>query len=176
MISNAWRERLTYTVMSVFLAWHSLAIVVAPAPSSVMVQVLRGVLQPYLSLLRLDNVWNFFAPTFGSMGMSQFSYVIEDKTGKQLNFTPEAEFGRLHPRFFWFRGWYDAIIDNPDDYAVIAASLYCRKHATLNPVSITLLEIEENEFKRTDFFAGKHRWDSEFVTVKTIKQVKCPAE
>jgi hypothetical protein len=176
MISNEWRKRLTYTAMSVFLAWHTLAIVVAPASSSVTAQGIRGVLQPYLSLFRLDNVWNFFAPPHGDMGMSQFRYVIEDKAGTKFNFMPEEEFSGLHPSYFWFRGWYNAIIDNPDQYADIAAAMYCKKHASLSPVSITLLEIEENEFKRSDFLAGKKRWDSEFVTVKTIKQVKCPAE
>jgi len=177
MISKAWRERLTYTVMSVFVAWHSLAIVVAPAPgNSVTVQELRVLLQPYLTLLRLDNVWNFFAPTVGSMNMSQFRYVIEDKTGEKLTFLPEAEFSGLNSSYLWFKAWYNAISYNPEDYADIAAALYCRKHASLHPVSITLLEIQENDFTQTDFLAGKQRWDPEFVTVNTIKHVKCPAE
>jgi hypothetical protein len=177
MISNAWRERLTYTVMSVFVAWHSLAIVVAPAPgNSVTVQELRVLLQPYLTLLRLDNVWNFFAPPVGSMNMSQFRYVIEDKSGEKLTFMPEAEFSGLNSSYLWFKAWYNAITDTPEDYADIAAALYCRKHPLLHPVSITLLEIKENDFTPTDFLAGKQRWDPEFVTVNTIKHVKCPAE
>ncbi len=176
MISNAWRERLTYAAMSVFVAWHSIALIVAPAPASSATQGLRVALQPYLSLLRLDNPWNFFAPYFGSMHTSQFRYVIEDKTGKELTFMPEAEFGRFDPGYFWFRGWYNAIIDNPEDYAGIAAALYCHKHASLNPASITLLEIQENDFTHTDLLVGKQRWDPEFVTGKTIKHVTCPAE
>src|SRR5262249_20400008 len=177
MVSNAWRERLTYIVMAVFVAWHSLAIVVAPAPeSSVTVQGLRNLLRPYLTLLRLDNAWDFFSPTVDSMRMSQFRYVIEDKAGDKHTFMPEAEFSGLNPSYFWFRDWQGAVIDNPDDYADIAAALYCRKHASLHPASITLLEIQEKEFTRTDFLAGKQRWDPEFVTVNTIKHVKCSAE
>ena len=160
MISKAWRERLTYAVMSAFVAWHTLALVVAPVPgNSVTVQGLRVLLQPYLSLLRLDNPWNFFAPVFGTMNMSQFRYVVEDKAGEKLTFMPEAEFSGLFPSYFWFRGWYNAIIDHPDDYADIAGALYCRKHASLHPVSITLLEVQENDFTRADFLAGKQRWD-----------------
>ena len=177
MISNAWRERLTYAVMSAFVAWHTLALVVAPAPpSSVTAQGLRVLMQPYLSLLRLDNPWNFFAPPFGSLRMSQFRYVIEDKTGEKHNFMPESEFSGLSPSYFWFRGWYDEIIANPETYADIAAALYCRKHASLHPVSITLFEIQEKDFTQTDFLAGQHRWDPAFVTEKTIKQVTCPLE
>ncbi|HSP51173.1 MAG TPA: hypothetical protein VLN61_13545 [Pseudolabrys sp.] len=178
MILNAWRQRLTYTVMSVFVAWHSLAIVVAPAPeSSVTVKGLRILLQPYLTLLRLDNAWNFFAPTVGNIfTFRQFRYVIEDKAGEKLTFIPGAEFSGLNPSYFWFRAWHGAIIDNPEDYADIAAALYCRKHASLHPVSITLLEIQAKYFTQNDFLAGKQRWDPEFVTMNTIEHVKCPAE
>ena len=175
MISNTWRERLTYAAMSVFVAWHTLALVVAPAPgSSVTVQGLRVVLQPYLSLLRLDNGWNFFAPYSGSLNMSQFRYVIEDRAGEKRTFTPEAEFSTISLSYFWFRGWYDEIIDHPEDYADIAVALYCREHASLHPMAITLLEIQENAFTHTDLLAGKERWDPEFVTEKTIKHATCP--
>jgi hypothetical protein len=177
MISKTWRERLTYTVMSAFVAWHSLALVGAPAPeSSVTAQELRVLLQPYLSLLRLDNPWNFFAPASGRLYQSQFRYVIEDKAGEKHTFMPEAEFGAFDPAYFWFRGWYVVIIENPDKYADSAAAFYCRKQASLRPASITLLEVEEKDFTPSDFLAGKSRWDPEFVNVKTIKNATCPAE
>jgi hypothetical protein len=175
-ISQAWRERLTYTVMSIFVAWHTLALVVAPAPVSVTSQNLRVPLQPYLSLLMLDNAWNFFAPYFGSMHMSRFAYTIEDKAGKSISFYPEEEFGRLSPSYFLFRGWYTEITDKPEDYADLAGAMYCRKHAMLQPVSVTLLDIQEKFFSQNDFLAGKQRWDPEFVTVNTVKRVTCPAE
>jgi hypothetical protein len=176
MISDRGRKRLTYTAMSLFLAWHTLALVVAPAPiSSLMANRLRVALQPYLSLLRLDNPWNFFAPSSGRLNTSQFRYLIEDKTGQKRIFMPEAEFSGFGAGYFWFRGWYNEIIDHPDDYADIAAALYCRKHATLYPVSVTLLELQEKDFMQTDFLAGKDRWSPEFVTEKIIRRVPCPA-
>jgi hypothetical protein len=176
MISHVWRERLTYTVMSLFVAWHTLALVLAPAPISVTSLQLRVLLKPYLSLLRLDNPWNFFAPYFGSMQMSRFGYTIEDKDGKSVHFYPEEEFGWFSPSYFWFRGWYNEIIDKPEDYAGLAGAMYCRKHAALQPVSVTLLDIQEKVFSQDDFLAGKQRWDPEFLTVNTIKRVTCPAE
>jgi hypothetical protein len=175
MISETWRKRLTYTAMSVFLAWHTLALIVAPAPlTSVSDKGLRVLLQPYLSAFRLDSPWNFFAPYTGSLNMSQFRYAVEDKVGEKHTFMPETEFSRLSPSYFWFRGWYNEIIDHPEDYADNAAALFCKKHAWMHPVSITLLEIQENDFTYTDFLAGKERWSPEFVTEKTIKQVSCP--
>ena len=176
MISHWWRERLTYTVMSIFVAWHTLALVAAPAPPSAASQRLRVLMQPYLSLLRLDNPWNFFAPYSGSMQVSRFGYIIEDKTGKNLTFDPEAEFSWYSPSYLWFTDWHNEIVDKPEDYAGIAGAFFCRTHAPLHPVSITLLDIQENEFTPKDFLAGKQPWDPEFVTVNTIKRVPCPAE
>jgi hypothetical protein len=178
MISKTLRMRLAYTAMSVFAVWHTLALVVAPAPpASLIAQRSRVLLQPYLSLLRLDNPWNFFAAAdAGRMSMSQFRYAVEDKAGEKHTFMPEADFRLFDPAYFWFRGWYNAIIDNPEDYADIAGAWYCQKRASLSPVSVTLLEMQEKDFTRTDFLAGKDRWATEFVTVNTIKSVKCPVE
>jgi hypothetical protein len=54
MISKQWRERLGYAAMSVFVGWHTLAMVVAPAPEeSALVKSLHGLLQPYLALFNL---------------------------------------------------------------------------------------------------------------------------
>src|SRR4051812_37063089 len=103
MISHAWRKRLAYTAVSVFVVWHTLAMIVAPAPeTSVTVQGLRALLQPYLTLLRLDNTWDFFAPTVGHM--SEFRYVIENEAGEKFTFVQEeAEFSRFNPSYFLFR-------------------------------------------------------------------------
>jgi hypothetical protein len=174
MISNVWRQRLIYTAMSAFVAWHGLAMAVAPMPErSATGHGLRALLQPYLTLLRLDNGWDFFSPIV--FNMYQFRYVIEDQSGKQLTFIPDTEFSRLHPSYFWIRGWHNAIIDNPEDYADIAAAHYCQRQASLHPVAITLLKVEEKDFTPADLLAGKQRWDPEFLTISTIKHVKCPS-
>jgi hypothetical protein len=53
MISKHWRERLTFTAMSVFVAWHATATILAPAPNNGVIAIaLRPIFQPYLSLFR----------------------------------------------------------------------------------------------------------------------------
>ena len=172
MISKPWRERLTYVAMSAFVGWHTLAMVIAPAPdSSVIVQSVRGLFQPYLTLFRLDNLWDFFAPTVGKG--SQFRYIVEDGAGNRHTFVPAADLSWFHPGYFWFRSWYYAIIETPELYADSAAALLCRKHAALHPISITLLEIQEGDFTRDDQLDGKHPMDPEFITVNTLKRATC---
>jgi hypothetical protein len=173
MIWKPWRERLLYLAMSVFVVWHTLAIVVAPAPdSSVMVQSLRRLLHPYLSLFRLDNKWDFYAPNIGKG--HQFRYIVEDAAGTSRTFMPTDDLNPYHPMHWWFRAWYDAIIDQPDVYGDAAAARLCRQHAALQPVAVTLLSLEEKDFSPADHLSGKHPLDSDFVTVNTLKRVKCP--
>jgi hypothetical protein len=172
MISKRWRERLTYVAMSAFVAWHALATVLAPAPdASDADQALRIAFQPYLSLFKLDNQWDFFAPNVGSG--SQFRYIVEDVDGNQHPFMPDRELSWFHPRFFWFRSWFNAIFDASDVYADSAGAFFCRKHAALHPVSVILLEAEQGGFTPEDQLAGKRPLDPEFVTVTTVKKVEC---
>jgi hypothetical protein len=173
MIAQRWRERLTYAAMSAFLAWHTVAIVLAPAPdTSGAATALRAVFQPYLSLFRLDNQWDFFAPRVDRA--FQLRYIVEDSAGNHHPFVPDRELNESHPSFFWLRRWYIAILDKPATYADLAAAYFCRQHAALHPVAIVLLDAEQQrDFTPEDQADGKHPLDQEFVTVTTVKKVAC---
>ncbi len=65
-----------------FVAWHSIAMVVAPAPStSDLIKMLRTVLDPYLHFFRLDNDWNFFAPDVGEEGRDPLGVILRCDRG-----------------------------------------------------------------------------------------------
>jgi hypothetical protein len=171
MIWSSWRQPLTYLVMSAFVAWHTMAMVIAPAPDSSLVRTLRPVFQPYLTFFRLDNPWNFFAPPFSG---AQLRYTIEDAAGVSHAFTPSEQLNWFHPDSILFWDWHHRIIDNPDLYADRAGAWLCREHASLHPVSITFFGYEQNDFTPADQLSGKHPLDPEFVTVKAVKTVQCP--
>jgi hypothetical protein len=173
MISGKLRERLLYAVMSAFLAWHTVAMVIAPAPEeSDVVRLARTALQPYLTFFRLDNQWDFFAPTVGEG--TRLRYDIQDRTGKTHAFLPASDLRWYDPSFLWFRSWYYRIIDNPDDYAEAAAAVLCRKHAALQPLAITFYEVQEEKFTREDYLAGKKRMDPGFFSVQMLRGMRCP--
>src|SRR5262249_28767699 len=125
MISKPWRG-LVYTALSAFLVWHTLAIVVAPAPhSSVIAASLRRLLQPYLTLLKLENQWNFYAPNAGRG--HQLRYVVEDAAGVGHSFTPSDDLSWAHALQWSVRALYDWIAESPDTYGDAAAAMLCRK-------------------------------------------------
>ena len=174
MISMRWRRRLTYLIMSLVVGWHSIAVMVAPAPdSSATVQTLRFLVQPYLSLFRLDNKWNFFVPVGKHM---QFRYVVEDTAGKRHVFIPVEEASGSLPRYvMWreFKYFHEGVMEAPEVRGDAFAALLCRRHASLNPVSISLLQVQELDFSPEDYLYGRRPLDPEFVTVNTLADIKC---
>src|SRR5262249_12771307 len=126
-----WRRRLTYLLMSMVVGWQALAIVISPAPgNSEAVQALQSLLKPYLSALRVDNSWVFFAPNVHKQTL--FRYIVEDTAGKEHRFTPQRGPVRSLPAYaMWreFRYLYEGILVNVDDRGDAAGALLCRKHA-----------------------------------------------
>ena len=65
------------------------------------------------------------------------------------------------------------IMEAPDTYADFAAQYFCRKQATLKPISVTLLQVVENDYWPDDRLLGKQPRDPDYVTVNTLKTVEC---
>jgi hypothetical protein len=172
MILQHWRTRAAYAAMSAFLAWHTAATLIAPAPAvSEGVQALRVAFQPYLSLFQLDNTWDFFAPDVGTG--SVLRYIVVDSRGRHHVFTPIQDLNRFHPSSYWFRFSHNAVIRSPETYGDSAGAVLCKQHASLQPVSVILVQVEEGDFSPEDHLAGKHPMDPEFVTLSTLKRVEC---
>jgi hypothetical protein len=174
LTSKPWRERLTYTAMSLLVVWHTLAMVVESSPDSVITRGARLLFHPYLSLFGLDNNWGFFAPNVNE-GV-QFRYVVEDAAGDRHTFIPADALSRFLPTSIWVKDRYKAVMTLPETYGDAAAASLCRDHASLHPVTITLLKIEQKDYWPEDRLNGKHPLDPEFVDVNTLKTVRCPKE
>jgi hypothetical protein len=165
-------KRLTYAAMSILLIWHTFVMVIGPAPANLIVGTARWLAQPYLTFFGLQNEWGFFAPTV-SPGY-RFSYVIEDAAGEKHTFTPADSLNNLYPDSIWKRDHYTMIMTMPEVYGDAAGADLCLEHASLNPANVTLLEIEQKEFRPGDLRKGKRPTDAEFAKEKTLRTVTCP--
>src|SRR4051812_18729755 len=169
-----WGQRSRYAVMSLFVVWHTIAMVLAPFQAdagSATPPSLQFLVQAYQTLFRLESSWAFFAP----VGRSHvFRYVIEDAEGNNHTFTPIKDFKWYHPRYGWFERAYWGLMINPELFGDYYAEFFCGKHASLKPTSITLQEILEENFRPEDHLRGKHPLDSEYVTEETLKELDCP--
>jgi hypothetical protein len=167
------RTRLAYAAMSIFLVWHTTAMALTVLPSSAISTTVRAIFAPYITLLRLDNDWGFFAPNVGA-GYS-FRYVIEDANGGFHTFAPADALSRYSPASIWFRDRYRTIVTAPRIFAKTFAESLCRKHAALRPVSVTLQSVDQLDFWPEDRLAGKSPFDPEFVNVRTLRKAPCAA-
>lgn len=168
------RERLVYMVMSAFVVWHAMAIMIAPASdNSALSQSLRRVFNPYLSLFRLNSKWDFYAPNVARGHLLR--YTVERADGDPRTFTPTDAWNWHHPGYWWFRAWDDAVIAFPDRYADRAIAALCRRHADLRPTAIALQLVQQQGFAPADHLAGRHPLDAAFVVESILKQAPCPA-
>ena len=80
------RRKTIITVQSLFLLWHSLALVVGPAPGSYSMGKVYPIFKPYLQFLQIDTTWGFFSPEPGTGIVLR--YDVEDSSGREYYFKP----------------------------------------------------------------------------------------
>jgi hypothetical protein len=173
--TSSLRERIIYGLMSAFVAWHTLAIMVGPAPrDSDMARALRPLIDPYLNLIYLNVDWGFFAP----VGMTfEIHYKIENAAGKTHNVYPTRGMTDFHPSTLWtkdhLRGVAEGLKNEGAKQRIIAG--ICTRYVAMKPVKITIVETkEEKYFAPTDYLAGKKVLDKEFASVEILGAGVCP--
>lgn len=174
MNSKLVKKRFAYAAMSFLIVWHVIAMAVAPAPDS---QIKRSVgvwFNPYLTLLGLDNEWGFFAPDIPAS--FEFRYVVEDAVGKRHEFDARDQWSSLQPTFIWFMDHYKTVMESVDELGEIAVAALCKEHASLNPVSVTLIDVQQKEFTPEDRLNGKSPLDPEFIELEPLEPVRCPGK
>jgi len=172
-LTATWRRGLIYTAMSALLAWHTLAMVVAPFDDNELTEGARKLLGPYLTILALDHGWSFFAP--GVENGIRFRYEVATGAGDLRTFVPSDELRWLSPIRRPTRDRFRELLDNPELYADVVGLALCRDHADLNPLSVTLVEVRQKDFWPADSLAGKSPIDPEFLTTTAVKTIPCPA-
>lgn len=173
-MTDTWWKRLSYPVMSLIVAWHTLAMFVAPMPdNSTALRWFRSFMNPYLHLLKLDNQWSFFAPNVGKQ--FQFRYIVEDAAGVEHQFVPLNEPSWSLPKYVrWreFKYLYDGVLDDPESRVQVVPQL-CKKHASLKPVAVSFVLVEELDFWPEDFRKGHRPLDPDFVRVSRLTNTSC---
>jgi hypothetical protein len=170
-----WRGRVVGLAASVFVVWHTLAMIVAPAPESALKRALVKIMHPYLTLLGFPETWGFYTPAIAPG--ERLQYIVENSAGNERAFTPTEElFSWFAPRYWWITWWHQTIMDSPERYAEFYAKLLCKEHAVLDPVSITLIQLEQKEFLPSDHLTGKDPTSPEFMTPNVLKHIRCPGK
>lgn len=160
--------------VSLFVSWHTLAMLVAAAPDSRLTASARTLFDPYLLFFGLDSQWGFFAPDVPNG--HDFRYAVETASGEQRLFRPSEEWNPLQPTFIWFRDRYKTVMQSFEDFAPAAVASICKQQAALNPVSVTLIDVTQKDFTPEDRLRGKSPLDPEFQEEEAMEPIRCPGK
>jgi hypothetical protein len=174
MKAKDFRARAAFAAMSLFVAWHSLAMLVAAAPDSRLTGSARTLFVPYRLFFGLDSKWGFFAPDVPNG--HDFRYVVETASGERRLFRPSEQWSPLQPTFIWFRDRYKTVMESFEDFAPAAVASICKEQAALDPVSVTLIDITQKDFTPEDRLHGKDSLDPEFIEEQAMDPIRCPGK
>lgn len=163
---------LKYLIASVFVIWHSGALLIAPAPASYMFNEVRSWYEPYLSLLNLNNGWAFFAPDPGLGTLVQ--YIITDDHGKEHRFDFSRQLDRNAARFQRYTSMLETISKNVEPYTESAGLHLCNQHKALHPVQIQFRIYDINIVIPEDYLQGARPLDETNLDLKILEPIRCP--
>lgn len=167
------RRRIIVVTQSLFLLWHSLALVVGPAPGSYSMGKIYPAFKPYLEFLQMDNSWGFFSPEPGPGIVLR--YDIEDTSGREYHFKPFEGTDRtgsigLRRSALGYRLSLD------DSFKESFARLLCRKHANLASVKVRLILIRQKLLSPEAYASGHRPLDEDFIRADPSEPYACGPE
>jgi hypothetical protein len=170
-------QKILFVLTSMFLIWHTLALVIGPSPQSHLRDNLFGYFQPYLSLFRLNNAWAFYAPEPELGSVVNYKVIGEDGDAQEFDVYND-QLDRWSASYFRFNAFFNNIYWQSEVYRRYRNSYIqylCRRHAALNPESIVLVRINQTRLTHEDYLKGARPLDPEFIEVHTSQPVRCQA-
>ena len=165
-------KTLKLVAASVFVVWHTLAIVLAPAPASAAVLALYRFTRPYVHFFNLNNQWKYFV-RIGYGG--NVDYAVDGAEGEKARFTMPPQYDHRNLAYFQYFHIQNELFGGnpPQDLLKDLAHYYCRKHAVLNPRRVEFILRIQKEIKPDDFAKGFSPSDATFVREATLAPVEC---
>jgi hypothetical protein len=169
------RQKLLYFFASVFLIWHSFALVIGPAPQSYMRDGLYNIFKPYLSLFRLNNAWAFYAPEPDLGGVLNYKVINKDGDAHEFDIYAE-QLDKWSASYFRYNAFFNNIAWDSEEYRRYRESYtqyLCRRHSELSPQSIVLVRITQTPLSYKDYVNGARPLDPDFALAQPDEPARC---
>lgn len=166
-----------FVIFSVFIVWHLIGIsVVGPLYNRNPYSSLSNIYANYLSILRLNRAWPFYAPN-PQLGIIM-RYETVDALGKsQIHRLTEA-FGRYQHAYARYSNVFVYLFEDPDytrqrGFDKSVAGYLCRQHKNDDIKSINFIVLNQTEYTHLDYKQGKNPLDPEFIDRKVFGPYPC---
>lgn len=177
------RERLrkiTLGLMSVFIVWHMMAMmVVGPFHESKLRSSLYDIFKEYLWLVKLDGPWSFYAPNVAYGTIFRYETVSasgERKTHPLTEAKKKFEHGYVRNINFYLYFFFNPEYTRKQGYDKSVARHLCNKHAGEDVDQIIFRRYVQKRFTPQDYLMGKNPLDDEFLKFKVFGPYPCAGD
>lgn len=167
------RSALAELGLATVVAWHALAIAVAPYPGCRLKAAVHPWFEPYLRAFYLEHDWRFFGPLPAAGRLLRARVTDGDGAIHEIPLTEAAS--RESPLFFRRLRLWDAVGPaRPETTRSVSLHL-CRLHAGLRPRSVQLVRLHQLTVDDEQYRAGVRPLDPLALEREPLAPVACPA-
>lgn len=158
--TRRYRRRVGYVVGSVFLLWHTTAILLGPWPASYWRAQVYAPFQNYLTLFFGENMWAFFAP--GAIFGQLVRYEVETPSG---SFSGDLTRNLPHrdPNYFRMTAMWDKASSNYAGYERSYARHLCAALAHLQPTKLRFVGFSLKSLPPRLYLEGRRPLDDDML-------------
>jgi hypothetical protein len=161
-----------FIAMSLFVAWHAFATLLAPAPASYLKAEILPLFQPYLRLLHLNSQWAFFSPD-PSYGRT-VRYTLIDADGAERPQSWVDAWPRGDAAYLRMTTLAAALTAENAALVESTARRLCRQHAADKPRAVRF-ELHQQLLVTPDAHLGGARpFHPQYVESSSLDSILCP--
>lgn len=180
MIRSDRMRKIGLGLMSVFIVWHMIAMmVVGPFHESKIRATLYPVFKEYLWLVKLDGPWSFYAPNVAYGTIFRYETVSssgERKTYPLTEAKKKYEHGYVRNINFYLYFFFNPKYTKEQGYDTSVARYLCAQHVGSDVKEIIFKRYVQKRFTPQDYLAGKKPLDPEFLKHTAYGPYPCPQE
>lgn len=168
---SRWLRWTLSVLATLFLAGHTLALIIAPAPPSYIAGQVYPLFKPYLRALNLDNGWAFFSPDPSEGRLLR--YAVIDQAGQRKEAPLTEALHRWSPAYLRYTSLFTAMDTDTPRHIEGVAEVLCRRHAAEQPARIMLIHRDQKALSPDDFLKGHRPLDPAYVEDSDLAYVPC---
>ena len=155
------RIQATRLLVSIFLIYHLVAVLLFPNPYSVLARSLQPIFNSYGNLFGLNTTWQFFSPNPGQLRYIEYDVIVETESNIDIShhkWPPQD--GSIYFKENLSRRFYHAVrtIMSPQSQEELLVPFLCRKHKNATSIAIKAVQkfvptLERAKVENADSFS-----------------------
>ena len=165
------KETAKEILLSLFLAWHSLVMIVGPMPGSYLKDRIAPLINRYRVLFYQDTAWDFFSPSASAAPMVR--YQVKESSGEEHLFKLSEEASRSSVFLRYVKLYAEMSSPGRRPFLESVARRLCRKHADLKPAEVQIIVLSATVPPPSRYLEGRTLQDADLYKIRQRSTVQC---